>query len=102
MGEEEKDVYLDRLIDEYYSVGYEDVIGGKDGSEGVITRFKYKKVPREDFGLSNEDILLLEDKQLNQVVSIKKYRTYREPGDNKVDKGRTVHYLNKFKKEKEE
>jgi len=33
-------------------------------------------VKKEDFGLTEDEILLLEDKQLNKLVSIKKYRPY--------------------------
>jgi len=45
---------------------------------GVKTRFKYKKVGEADFGLQDDEILLLEDKQLNRLVSLKKYRPYHE------------------------
>lgn len=53
---------------------YEDCIGG--GS--VKTRFKYTNVGKADFGLTNEEILLLDDRKLNDIVSIKKLRPYRE------------------------
>lgn len=52
---------------------YEDVIGG--GS--VKTRFKYSNVPSADYGLTEEEIFLLDDKHLNQLVSLKHYRPYR-------------------------
>ena len=72
MNEEEKKGYLEGLLDEYYTLDFEDLIGG--GS--VKTRFKYRKVASEDFGLTEDEILLLEDNQLNKLVSIKKYRPY--------------------------
>ena len=72
MNEEEKKSYLESLLDDYYNIDFEDVIGG--GS--VKTRFKYQRVKKEDFGLTEDEILLLEDKQLNKLVSIKKYRPY--------------------------
>ena len=40
MTDEEKNQYLDSLLDEYYNLDYEDLIGG--GS--VQARFKYRKV----------------------------------------------------------
>ena len=44
----------------------------------VKTRFRYANVPREDFGLNDEEILLLDDSKLNQLVSLKNYRPYRD------------------------
>lgn len=38
---------------------------------------------KSDFGLTEDEMLLLDDKQLNKLVSLKKYRAY---ADNK-DKG---------------
>jgi KRI1-like family C-terminal len=41
-------------------------------------------VVKEDFGLTEDEILLLDDKQLNKLVSLKNYRPYtdkREGGD---------------------
>jgi protein KRI1 len=61
------------LFDEYHQLDCEDVIG-----DGLKTRFKYTTVQKDDFGLTNDEILLLDDKKLNQVVSLKKYRPYRE------------------------
>jgi len=62
------------LLEEYYNLDFEDVIGG--GS--VKTRFKYRKVASADFGLTEDEILLLDDNQLNRLVSLKKYRPYLE------------------------
>jgi protein KRI1 len=45
-------------LEEYYNLDFEDVIGG--GS--VKTRFKYRKVAPADFGLTEDEILLLDDK----------------------------------------
>jgi hypothetical protein len=59
--------YLDSLFEDYHNLDTAENKG----------RFRYEKVPADDFGLTNEDILMLDDKQLNTLVSIKKYRPYR-------------------------
>ncbi|CAA2988856.1 Hypothetical predicted protein [Olea europaea subsp. europaea] len=62
----------EQLMEEYYKLDYEDTIGD------VKTRFKYKPVRSKRFGLSTEEILMLDDKDLNQYVSMKKLAPYRE------------------------
>lgn len=70
---EDKQRFLDNLFEEYHNLDYEDIIGGGT----VKTRFKYTNVPKADFGLTEEEIFLLDDKQLNNLVSLKNYRPYR-------------------------
>lgn len=77
MTEEEKKQYLESLLEDYYNLDFEDVIGGGT----VKTRFKYKKVAARDFGLTEDEILLLDDKQLNRLVGLKKYRPYKDDDD---------------------
>ena len=72
MNEEEKKGYLESILDEYYKLDFEDLIGGGQ----IKTRFKYSKVAQEDFGLTEDEILLLDDRALNKLVSLKKYRPY--------------------------
>lgn len=74
MNAEQRQAYLDSLFEEYHNLDYEDDI------DGTKMRFKYTNVPKDDYGLTNEEILLLDDKKLNQIVSLKKYRPYREAG----------------------
>jgi hypothetical protein len=84
-----KDQYLESLLDDYYNLDFEDLIGGGQ----VKTRFKYRKVASEDFGLTEDEILLLDDKQLNKLVSLKKYRPYVDmtnPEDDDNDQPLTV------------
>ncbi|KAF6256564.1 KRI1-like family C-terminal-domain-containing protein [Scenedesmus sp. NREL 46B-D3] len=66
---------LQRLLEDYYKLDYEDNIGG------LACRFKYREVPAESFGLTDEDVLGLSDKQLNQIAGLRLLAPYRE--DNK-------------------
>lgn len=60
------------LMEEYYKLDYEDTIGD------VKTRFKYAKTKPNRYGLSTAEILVTDDKELNQYVSLKKIAPYRE------------------------
>ncbi|XP_070048235.1 uncharacterized protein [Nicotiana tomentosiformis] len=62
----------EHLMEEYYKLDYEDTIGE------LKTRFKYRPVKAKRFGLTPEEILTIEDKNLNQYVSLKKLAPYRE------------------------
>lgn len=62
---------FDKQLEEYYKLDYEDVVGD------LRTRFKYKEVPSNSYGLSTEEILVTDDKELNQYVSLKKLAPYR-------------------------
>lgn len=60
-----------RLVDEYYNLNYEDIIGG------TPVRFRYKKVDKESFNMESDDILAMDDKDLNRRVSLKYIAPYR-------------------------
>jgi protein KRI1 len=62
---------VERLMDEYYSLDYEDIIGG------TPVRFKYKKVDKETFHMDAEEILAADDRELNHAVSLKYLAPYR-------------------------
>nr|GMD02386.1 protein KRI1 homolog [Ipomoea batatas] len=62
----------DQLMEEYYKLDYEDAIGD------LKTRFKYKPVNAKRFGLSTEEMLILDDKELNQYVPLKTLAPYRD------------------------
>jgi protein KRI1 len=68
---------------------YEDLIGGD-----IPTRYKYRAVEANDFGLTDEEILFADDKELNKWCSIKKMSQYRNDDEEKYD---IKSYANKAK-----
>ena len=62
-----------KSLDEYFQLDYEDIIGGD-----LPTRFKYRSVKPNDYGIPANVILSKSSKELNQMVSIKKLRPYRD------------------------
>lgn len=60
------------MLEEYYKLDYEDTIGD------LKTRFKYTKIKPNRYGLKAEDILTIDDRDLNQYISLKKLAPYRE------------------------
>ena len=53
-------------MDEYYALDFEDVIGND-----LPTRFKYRSVAPSGFGISDEDMLNLSDKELGKRVPLR-------------------------------
>lgn len=68
--DEEKKMSENQILKEVDAVGFEDKIGE------IKTWFKYWSVPKNDFALTNEDILFLDDWKLNNLVPLKKYRPF--------------------------
>lgn len=64
-----------KMEDELYKLDYEDIVGG------MPTRFKYRQVERNDYGLTTEEILFARDTTLKQFVSLKKMAPFREDGE---------------------
>lgn len=67
-----------KMLDELYKLDYEDIVAG------IPTRFKYRQVEPNNYGLSTQEILLARDSLLQQVVSLKQMAPYRE-GDYTVN-----------------
>ena len=70
-----------KSLDEYFQLDYEDIIGGD-----LPTRFKYRSVKANDYGIPASVILSKSSKELNQMVSIKKLRPYRDQEDEVSEK----------------
>jgi protein KRI1 len=62
----------EKMKEELYKLDYEDIVAG------IPTRFKYRSVPKNNYGLSTEEILFAKDTSLKSFVSLKKMAPYRE------------------------
>ena len=78
-----------KMEDELYKLDYEDIIGD------MPTRFKYRKVEANRFGLMPQEILFAKDSTLKQFVSLKRMAPYSEgeeylPGTKKRKRFRDI------------
>lgn len=67
---------------------------------GVLIEAAAVQVEGQDYGLSTADILSLSDKELNQVVGLKKLAPYRKEANAKKSRFQTQHRLQALRQEK--
>ncbi|KAI9261547.1 KRI1-like family C-terminal-domain-containing protein [Phascolomyces articulosus] len=87
----EKKRKAQELLDDYYSLNFEDIIGGD-----LPTRYKYRKTEREDYGLTAEEILLADDTELNKYVGMKMLAPYR----NQIKHEHEMKFFNRSRRNK--
>jgi len=85
-----------KMQEELYKLDYEDIVAG------MPTRFKYREVESNDYGLTTQEILFARDTTLKQFVSLKKMAPYNEQGEHNVGSKKRRKFREMLKKDLEE
>jgi len=67
-----------KIQEELYKLDYEDIVAG------IPTRFKYRQVEPNSYGISTQDILFARDATLKGFVSLKQMAPYQEESEHQV------------------
>ncbi|KAI9465171.1 KRI1-like family C-terminal-domain-containing protein, partial [Lactarius psammicola] len=73
--EEMRKRVLDQYMEELYGLEFNDMVAG------MPTRFRYNTAAKSSYGLTPTEILLADDKDLNEYVGLKKLAPYRKQRD---------------------
>ncbi|KAH9067742.1 Krr1-domain-containing protein, partial [Lactarius vividus] len=73
--EEMRKRVLDQYMEELYELEFNDMVAG------MPTRFRYNTAAKSSYGLTPTEILLADDKDLNEYVGLKKLAPYRKQRD---------------------
>lgn len=76
---------LEKKVDEYWRLHYHKLAGD------VRTRFKYREVNQETFGLNDLDVLTKDDRQLNMIAPMNCYAAYLGKNENLRDRYKALH-----------
>ncbi|KAH7474205.1 Protein kri1 [Phytophthora ramorum] len=95
MTKEEMQREKQKYLDELYGLDYEDLIGD------IKCRFKYRQVLNNDFGLTVDEIMAADDKDLKQLVSLKRMAPYTDMEYN-VDRQRLKNFKKSVREAREE
>lgn len=79
---------LEQKVDEYWKLHYHKLAGD------VRTRFRYRDVNPESFGLQDIDVLTKDDRQLNMIAPLNCYATYLGKNENTRDRYKAMHRRN--------